>query len=183
MVLPAAEEEHPVAANRSTGKPAVLLALQEVLVGRKEVLGGELTIPQIPEQATVQVVGPRSRDRVDDGAGAVALRGAVVAGLNAEFLERVRKRERLILLVIRVGVAGAVETERDLPRLGAVGRHAQRAGNRLPRLTIHRRQHHAGDQGAQGRGVAAVERELDDALGIDDLAERGRRHVHQRRFS
>jgi hypothetical protein len=131
----------------------------------------------------VEVVGARPRDGVHHRAGAVALGRAVVTGLDAELLKRVGKRERLILLEVRIGMAGAIEPERHLPRLGAVGRQPQRAGNRLPRFLIDRGQHHAGHQRAQLGRVAAVQRQFDNALLIDDLAEDRRRDVDGGRFA
>src|SRR5439155_13195760 len=128
-------------------------------------------------------IRPRARDRVHDGAGAVALRRAVVGGLNAELLQRVGKWERLVLLEVRVGMARAVETERYLPRLRAVGREPQRAWNRFPRLLIDRRQHHARHQRAQLRGVAAVQRQLDDPFRIDDFGDRRRGDVDRGRLA
>src|SRR5207302_825583 len=162
--LPPDEVEHLVALDRTAGEAAVLLALQKVFFRREEIPRVERAIAQVVERAAVQLVGPRARDRIDHGAGAVALRGAVVAGLNAELLQRVGKRERLVLLEVRVRVARAVQPERHLTRLGAVGRQPQRAGDRFPGFLIDLLKHHAGYERAQLRGVAAVQRQLDDPV-------------------
>ena len=175
--LPAGEEEQLVAHDRAARIAAELFALQEVPLGQEEVFRVERAVARVAERAAVEVVGARAGDGVDDRAGARTLRGAVVAGLNRELLQRVRERERLVLLEVRVGVVRAVETERRLPRLGAVGREAQRAGNRLARFLVDFRHDHARDEHAEPRGVAAVQRQLDDPLRVDDFGDRRRGDV------
>ena len=93
----------------------------------------------------MKFVAAGARHGVDHRARTVPLRRTIVAGLNAEFLQRVGKRERLVLLVIGIGVAGAIQSEGHLARLRPVGRHPQRAGNGLARFAIDRCEHHAGD--------------------------------------
>ena len=187
--LPAGEKERLVVLNRPAGIAAILLALEEVFVGRKEIPRVERAIAQVAERAAMEVVRAGPGHRVDDRAGAVPLGGAVVAGLNAEFLQRIRKWERLILLEVRIGVACPVQSERHLPRFGPVGRHPQRAGDRFPRFLIDLSEHHPRHQRAQLCGIATVQRQLDDAFRIDDFTEgrrcdvdRGRLAGHRDRF-
>src|SRR5207247_8978364 len=124
------EEQRVVPLKRPAGVAAILFPLEKVFVGREEIPGVERTIAQIAERAATEVVRARAGDGVDDRAGAVALSGAVVARLDAELLQRVRKWKRLILLEIGIGVTRPVQPERHLPRFGPIGRHPQRAGNR-----------------------------------------------------
>ena len=119
----------------------------------------------------MEVVRSGAGHGVHDRPGAGALRRAVVAGLDAELLQRVRKRKRLILLEVRVGVVRAVQTERRLPRLRAVGREAQRAGNGFPGLLIDPRHDRARHEHAEPRRIAAVQRQLDDPFRVDDFGD------------
>ena len=167
----------------SAHEPAVLVALQEVFFGGEEPLRVELAIAQVLERPAVKAVGARARDDVDDGAGVVAVGGAVVAGLDAEFLQRVRKREALVLLEIRVRVARAVEPVGVLPLTGAVGRDAHRAGDGFGRLVADRAHHRARNQRLQPRNFAARDRQLDDARVIDDLGNGRGADVHLRRLT
>ena len=77
----------------------------------------------------------------------------------------------------------AVQAERRLPRLGAVGREAQRAWNRFSRFLIDLGDDHARDEHAEARRVAAVQRQLDDALRVDDFGDGRLRDVDRRRFA
>src|SRR4051812_6762033 len=99
----------------TAGVATVLLALQKIFGRRKEVSRVPLAVTHVVERAAVEGVRPGARDRVHHRAGAVALARAVVAGLNTEFLQRVREGERLVLLKVRVRVARAIQPERDLP--------------------------------------------------------------------
>ena len=79
-------------------KPPYCLRFRKSFSAAKKFFELNVRSREIAERAAVEVVGARARDRVDDRAGAVALRRAVVAGLNPELLQRVGERERLILL-------------------------------------------------------------------------------------
>src|SRR5262249_14033416 len=98
--LPAGEEEGLAALTRAAEEAAVLLPLQKIFLGGEEIPRVEGTVAEVVERAAVEGVGSRARDRVDHGAGAVALRRAVVARLNAELLQRVGERDRLLLLEV-----------------------------------------------------------------------------------
>ena len=181
--LPAAEEERAVLSDRTAPKPAVLVALEEVLLCGEEALRVERAIAQVLERSAMEAVRPGARDDVHDGARIVAMRRAVVRRLNREFLECVGKREALVFLEIRIGVVGAVQPVRVLALAGAVGRNADRARDRLAGLLADRRQHGARDQRLQPRDFAAGDRQLDDARVVDDLADGCRRDVDRRRFA
>jgi hypothetical protein len=56
-----------------------------------------------------------------------------------------------------------------LPGFSAIGRETKRARNGFARLLIDLCDDHAGDEHAEARGVAAVERQFDDALRVDDF--------------
>ena len=111
------------------------------------------------------------------------MRRAVVRRLNRELLEGVGEWEALVFLVIRVGVARAVQPVRVLALAGAVGRNADRAWNRLAGFLADRSQHGARDQRLQPCHLAAGDRQLDDARVVDDLADGRRGDVDGGRFA
>ena len=135
--LPADKEERAVRAvvawqlHRAAKKPAVLPAIEGVGLEREEVARIERLVPHVAERAPVKRVGARAGDGIDDGAGAVALGRAVVACLNTELLQRLRKWERQVFVLVKVGIAGAVQSKRHRQRLRTVRAQPQRAGDRL----------------------------------------------------
>ena len=124
--LPAEKEERAVRAvvarqlHRPAKIAAVLAAIEGVRLGREVVARVERLVPHVAERAAVEGVGARARDGIDDGARAVALSRAVVAGLNTEFLQRFWKWKGQVFVLVEVGIARAVQSERDRQRLRPV---------------------------------------------------------------
>ena len=135
--LPPGEEERAVHAvvsgqlHRPAEIPAVLLALQLVAFDPKNGAALNVMSRRYPKPPPWIAVRPRARHGVDDGAGLVAGRRAVVARLNRELLQRFRERERLVLLEVRIVVARAVEAERNVLFFRSVRAQAKAARNRL----------------------------------------------------
>ena len=127
------------------------------------------------------VVGAGASDGVHDCAGTVALSRAVVAGLNTEFLQGLRKGERQVFVLVEVGVTGTVQSKRHRALLRTVRGQPQGAGDRLAGFGADRPDHGARDQRRQFRRVAPVERQLDDARVVDDFADGGCCDVHLHR--
>ena len=177
--LPADKEERAVHAvvawqlHRAAKKPAVLPAIEGVGLRCEEVARIERLVPHVAERAPVKRVGARTCDGIDDGTGAVALGRAVVARLNTELLQRLRKWERQVFMLVEVGIAGAVQSKRHRQRLRTVRAQSQRAGDRLAGFRAHRRDHRSCDKRRKFRRIAPIQRQLDDARVIDDLADRG----------
>ena len=99
---------------------------------------------------------------------------------DLELLDRIRRRPQHEAGVERVVVGRAVHQEvvglvAHAVDVEAAGRVAETARRRIARLTAEtaRRRHHAGNQRAELREVAAVERQVDDLLLVDDDAVRG----------
>src|SRR5207244_4391842 len=94
---------------------AKLIALDAIGSGRrgKEILGVEHRIANEFEGVSVETVCARLGDDVNDAARVGAVLRAVVAGLDAEFLERVGERKGLIDVGVFVHVVAAVELVAD----------------------------------------------------------------------
>jgi len=135
------------------------------------------------ERVAVQRVASGLGDDVYNAAGVAAILGAIVAGLYAELLERIREWERLVDVGIEIVVVGAVEPEADLVLARAVGGNGHDARKCFRVALIHivggRRNGSSHDQ-KQRRGVAAIEREVDHFALFDNLAEGGRSGVDLR---
>src|SRR4030095_11872185 len=136
--LPAREEERLVLDNRSSDAAAVLITLEEVALAGKVVPGIKDPVAQELKDPTVELVRSRSRHHVDHRASIVSLRCRVVARLDAELLHCVWKWKGLVVLEIKVGVADAIQLERDLTALRTIGGESQSTRDRLPRLRAYR---------------------------------------------
>ena len=162
---------------------AVLVALDAIWCGRrgKEVLSIESRIAYKLEGIAVEAAGAGLGDDIYHAAGILSVFRAVVAGLHAEFLERVRERKRLIDVGVFVHVIAAIELVADgvLPR--AVGRIRHGTGKGLRRSLVG-----ASVGGVDGprhqqrelRSIPAIQGQFGNALLLDDLLERGCRHIH-----
>ncbi len=98
-------------------------------------------------------------------------------GQDLELLDRIRRRPQHEAGVERVVIGRAVHQEvvglvAHAVDVEAAGRVAESARRRIARLTAEtaRRRHHAGNQCAELREIAAVERQIDDLLFVDDNA-------------
>jgi len=90
---------------------AVLIALDAIGSGGrgKEILGVERGIAIEFEGVSVEIICAGLGDDIDDAARVRSVFRAVVAGLHAEFLERIGERKRLIDVGVFVNVVAAVE--------------------------------------------------------------------------
>ena len=162
---------------------AILIALDAIGSARrgKEILGVEHRIANEFEGVSVETVCARLGDDVNDAASVGAVLRAVVAGLDAEFLERVGERKGLIDVGVFVHVVAAVELVADGILAGSICGESDGPGESLGGTLIGtsiRRVDRSGDKQSQLRGIAAVQRELRNALLFDDLLQDGRRRIH-----
>ena len=162
---------------------AILIALDAIGSARrgKEILGVEHRIANEFEGVSVETVCARLGDDVNDAARVGAVLRAVVAGLDAEFLERVGERKGLIDVGVFVHVVAAVELVADGILAGSICGESDGPGESLGGTLIGtsiRRVDRSGDKQSQLRGIAAVQRELRNALLFDDLLQDGRRRIH-----
>ena len=97
-------------------------------LGVAEVVGCiQVSVADVLEEIAVPLVGSGLGDYVDDAAGVLAVLCAVVAGLDAELLERVRHGEGRADVGIFVDVIAAVEQVVGLIGTGAVSRDGEDA--------------------------------------------------------
>ena len=177
-----AEEEGLVPHDWAADRAAVLRALQPVVdARRKEIVGVELVVAEVAEAQPVELVGPRAGDGVDDRADIPAVLRAEAVRLDAELLQRVRIRHRVGTVAVMIVVGPAVEhvvgrvaacaarRHRLRPRVGRAGRQVGTIGQ------------DAGHERHQLRGVAAVQRQVFDALLIDHGSQRAAGRVHRGR--
>ena len=181
------EPERSVLDQRSADRGAELVALPLRLRGaervREEIVRVQRIVAEELVDAAANRIGAGFDDGVDDRSRAAAELGRVSVRLNLEFLQRLDRRlhELHVLAAerVRVGdVIDAVEQEDIVERAVAV--HVEHA------LEVHARQprgarEHAGREQRQLVVVAAIERQLDDLLLIDDRSARRRDGVEQRR--
>ena len=167
--LHAAEEEQLVAHDRPAERAAELVPLEPVIAAQpavldplEERLGVELVMAGELEQAAMERVGARLGDRVDRGAGGHAVAGIAHAGLDSELLQRVRERNRVAAVLLRVVVVAAVNQVQRAGARPAADRDRHRAG----RLAVVRPAdlHGAARQQNELRGAPAVERQADELL-------------------
>ena len=136
------KKERPVVNNRTADGASKLVALELIspLVfgrdsgpvrqtrrqGGKEVPGVENRIAQELKRIAVEFIGAGLRNNVDDGPRVLPVLGGVIAGLNAEFLERIREWKRLVDIRVLINVVAAIQLVADLVLPRAVGRNRQR---------------------------------------------------------
>jgi hypothetical protein len=107
------------------------------------------------------------------------------AGRDAELLQRVRERQRQVGVVLRIVVDGAVEQIRDAEVQSAATaiftalppQSLQPPKLRLFGCPVARRRRRA----QSGPSPAALQRQLDDALVLDDILDAGALDVDERR--
>src|SRR3989442_1170677 len=82
----------------------------QVIGHRSEVrLGVEVTVAQEFKRRAVELSASRSGDDIYHSAGALAVLGVVVTGLNAELLQCVREGERSVHIGHLIDIVSAVE--------------------------------------------------------------------------
>ena len=173
--------------NRTANRPAKLVALERVgLAGREleEVPRVERVVSQELECVAVKLVGARSRDDVHDGSRHVPVLGRERRVVHFELLDAGDRRfedqraERQVVARHAVDqesnrlftIAGSVEGKRAHPANGPGRKPGLRWG------------HRAGHEKPEISEVAPVQRNLLDGLRSDDIAERRRGTVDERRL-
>ena len=184
--LVAAEEKELVAHDRAADRAAELVAVQpvaELLAVRSDrseyARRVEAAVAQELERVPVQVVGARLHDRIHRRRRVHAVLRRQPAGRDAELLQRIRERERQVHVVIGVVVHRAVERVLDAVAQSARDGNGDAAGvaQGRERPLIDRR---AGQHDQVG-DLAPLQRELHQALLLDDFADPRAAHVHERR--
>ena len=180
------EEKEPVLHKRSAQRPAELVAYQPIILPRairlfqgKRIGGVEPVVSEKLEHISSKAVGARLRHGVDRGARVHSVFGGQAAGGHPEFLQRIRKGERQVQVVLRIVVHGSVEKERHAEGLPAGDRVGDPASH-APGVRFARPDGCSGNGDEIGR-VAPVERQRQDFLGPDHLAHARALHVHERR--
>jgi hypothetical protein len=183
--LVGAEEEQAIARNRAANRPAVLVPRQAVRHAFAVDDAGEgirrveAAVAIELEEVAGEPVGAGFGDRVDRRAGVHAVLRRETGRRHAEFLERIRERQRQVGVVLRVVVHGAVEQVRHAEGQPARHRHVDAAAKAaaVGAAGVHGR---SGEH-EQGGDVAPLERQLDDALAFHDFADAGAANVDERR--
>src|SRR6266702_4503656 len=83
----------------------------------------EDTVSDVLKRVTVERIGSAARDDVHDAAGILAVLCVVVAGLNAELLQHVRKGKRGVHVGVLVDVIASVEHVVNLIRPRSIDGH------------------------------------------------------------
>ena len=180
------EEEHPVPDHRTAERPAVLIALQAIVaplaVGadrRKRTPRVEPLVADELESIAREPIGARLGDGVHRRGRMHAALRRQAAGRDAEFLQRVGKRERQAGGILRIVVDGAVERIRHAEREPS-GHRDVHASLKVAVTRTSRLDRRAG-QHDQIRHLPALERQLDDPRLVDDRADARAADVHERR--
>src|SRR5262249_30598183 len=123
----------------------------------------------------------RLRYYIDDGACILPVLRAEVARLNAEFLQRIGHRKRLVYVGVLIHVVAAIELIVDCGLTGSVDRYGYRSRLTRTRLIaecrrlkgcVRRSRNCSGNQCSKRGSIAAIEGKLDHSLLIDHLPER-----------
>ncbi len=120
----------------------------------------------------MKAITARLCDDVHYSAGVFPILCAVIARLDAEFLQSIWKRKRLIHVGVFIYVVAAVELIADRILPGPVCRKSHCARERLGCALIRSSiggVHGARDQKCEVRGIPAIQRELGNTLLLDDL--------------
>ena len=167
----AAEEEGLVLDDGAIDHGAELVAFEaaegDAGAVAEEIVGVEFRVPEELEKAAMKAVGAGFVDHVDHAAIAAAEFGGVVRAHHLEFGDGFDGREGGVAREAvdgRVGGADAIHEDVEHGIAGAVDAEAGAVGGADA----------AGDAGGeieQGVDVAGIEREFDDALVVNDLAE------------
>ena len=169
------EEESPVAHDRSAhgGAELVLMKSRPRLPRRigEEVVGIQLVVAQELEYRAVELIGAALDGGIDHRARRVTEFRREGAGLDFEFLHRVhRGRNRDAVASDRASVGHGIvidSVQRDLVR----GEAAAARDEREIRPHAEHGRRVAGEQ-TQRKGIPSVERQFEDLLVLDHLAQR-----------
>src|ERR1700676_425473 len=118
---------------------------------------------------------------IDDTARVLTIFSVVVAGLDAEFLERVWKRKWLVDVGVFVDIIAAVEHEVRIGGARTVYRHGNRRreglGQPLIRI-IHGAEDYTSNELRQLSRVSSIERQIIHTFSINDLRQSTSGRIH-----
>src|SRR5262249_18355189 len=126
--LIAREEERAVFHDGASDCPAVLIPLQRIAPGCKEISRIENRIAIELEDIAVHLVRSRLRHDVHHTAGILSIFSAEIAGLDTELLKRVRKGKRLVDVGVFIEIIAPVEHVADLILPRTISRYRDRTG-------------------------------------------------------
>jgi hypothetical protein len=178
------EEERLVAPDRAADRSPELMVAERRLVEIVAVVrppgGVHLVVAHELGERAAKAVGPRLGDEIDHApAGHAELRGQRI-GLHAEFLHRVDARRHRVLVPLRQCRRAAVEEHRVGAALPAVDAHAGEV--EVTGVEERRGQErHSRCEPRQLERIASVQWKLAHARVVDDVAERRRLRVDERR--
>ena len=140
-------------------------------------------MPHEIERGAVELIGAGFRNDVDGCGGMVTVARRQRTRFDLEFLECIGKRRRKVEVVERIVMRPAIHDVGDAVG-GAAGNRDRRGGIVLVRLKVgrRRRRRQAREQDQLGR-LSAVQRELGDALVVDDLSDAGASRLDERRLA
>src|SRR5262249_25973234 len=102
------EEKQPVLHNRSTYSSAELIALYGVAPGSEWIPGIKNSVPHKLKQIAMEIVGAGFRHYADVAGGFHPALGTRSAGLDLEFLQRIRKWQRHVATALHIHMGGAI---------------------------------------------------------------------------
>jgi hypothetical protein len=173
--------------DRPADGAAKLIAVEVIRRDREKRPGVEVAIAQELKRVSMKAAGTGFGDDVDHRAGALTIRGVVVAGLNAEFLHRVGERKRRIDVCHFIHVVAAVQEVGRLVGQRSVGAGDDRSGKCLSitlvdPVALVGGVAYAGNERDQRCCISAVQRKINDAALVDNLRQRAGGGVHLRHF-
>ena len=180
-----AEEEQFVLDDAATGHAAELAALQGVAQRGRVLARVEIAIAQELEEIAVESVGSRLGYDIDHTARVQPVLGRQSVGLHAEFLHRVRERNRHVHVAEGVVIIAAVQ--QVVQAVGRPAGHRKLAGSVGAAHVLAARQvapvqgHRAGGDSRDHQQVGQVtpiERQIHDPLRLDDLRYRRIPRLH-----
>src|SRR6266478_1578040 len=126
----------------------------------------------------MQAVGAALHSHTDHGAAAKAVFGRVGVGLDPELLQSLYRRHEIGDVDARIFGVGSIQTDHLKYLAYTVGADGEAcAGNRKSTQTVAAPgavpELHAWNENRQAHHVAAIQRQLDDALVLDDAADVG----------
>ena len=174
--------------DRPADGAAKLVAVDVIRRGREKGPRVEVAIAQELKRVAMKAAAAGFGDDVDHRAGALTVRGVVVAGLNAEFLYRVGERERRIDVGHFIHVVAAVQEVVRLVRQRSVSAGDDRSRECLPislvdPIALVGGIDHSSHQRDQRGCISAVQRKIDDASLVDDLRQGASLGVHLRQLA
>ena len=149
----------------ATGGESVLVLHEGGFGYGKEIAGVEIGIPKVLPKTAVELIASSACYSHHDSAGVASVLGAVIAGHDSEFLERIGRREVQRGVLGEVLIGSAVQPEFVLG-VAAPGDGDGGAGAALRHDRRGRDADHAGHNQSQRHGVAAIQRQLLDACAI-----------------